>query len=104
MMLASGRFVECKPADGVGFQATLSLAAAKTARLLGQRVGHPEYREVEKEQGRKGGRPPYFHCPLLRDEKNIRLAKRHDALNLRAMRAQGVKAEELRKGFKGEVG
>jgi glutamyl-tRNA synthetase len=43
--------------------------------------------------------PAYFHCPLLRDEKNVRLAKRHDALSLRKLREQGVKAEELRKRF-----
>jgi glutamyl/glutaminyl-tRNA synthetase len=43
--------------------------------------------------------PAYFHCPLLRDEKNVRLAKRHDALSLRKLRENGVKAEELRKGF-----
>jgi glutamyl-tRNA synthetase len=47
--------------------------------------------------------PAYFHCPLLRDEKNVRLAKRHDALSLRKLREQGVKAEELRKGFAEEV-
>jgi glutamyl-tRNA synthetase len=41
--------------------------------------------------------PAYFHCPLLRDEKNVRLAKRHDALSLRKLREQGVKAEELKK-------
>ena len=32
--------------------------------------------------------PAYFHCPLLRDENNIRLAKRHDALSLRTLRQQ----------------
>jgi glutamyl-tRNA synthetase len=48
--------------------------------------------------------PAYFHCPLLRDEKNIRLAKRHDALSLRKLREQGVKAEELRKRFAEELG
>jgi glutamyl-tRNA synthetase len=48
-------------------------------------------------------RPAYFHCPLLRDEKNIRLAKRHDALSLRRLREQGVKAEELRKRIAEEV-
>ena len=47
--------------------------------------------------------PAYFHCPLLRDEKNVRLAKRHDALSLRKLREQGVKAEELRKRFAEEV-
>ncbi len=47
--------------------------------------------------------PVYFHCPLLHDEKNVRLAKRHDALSLRKLREQGVKAEELRKKFAEEV-
>ncbi len=47
--------------------------------------------------------PAYFHCPLLRDEKNVRLAKRHDALSLRKLRERGVQAEELRKRFAEEV-
>jgi glutamyl/glutaminyl-tRNA synthetase len=47
--------------------------------------------------------PAYFHCPLLRDEKNVRLAKRHDALSLRKLREQGVKAEELRERFEKEM-
>lgn len=47
--------------------------------------------------------PKYFHCPLLRDETNVRLAKRHDALSLRALRQQGVKAEDLRRRFAEEV-
>jgi glutamyl-tRNA synthetase len=47
--------------------------------------------------------PAYFHCPLLRNEKNVRLAKRHDALSLRKLRDQGVKAEELRKRFAEEL-
>src|SRR5579871_177014 len=47
--------------------------------------------------------PAYFHCPLLRDEKNVRLAKRHDALSLRALRAQGADPDVLRKQFAAEV-
>jgi len=47
--------------------------------------------------------PAYFHCPLLRDEKNVRLAKRSDALSLRKLRERGVKAEELRKRFAEET-
>jgi glutamyl-tRNA synthetase len=47
--------------------------------------------------------PAYFHCPLLRDDKNARLAKRHDALSLRKLREQGVKAEELRMRFAKEL-
>ena len=47
--------------------------------------------------------PAYFHCPLLRDEKNVRLAKRHDALSLRALRERGVDPAELRKQFAQEI-
>jgi glutamyl/glutaminyl-tRNA synthetase len=47
--------------------------------------------------------PAYFHCPLLRDGKNVRLAKRHDALSLRKLRGKGVKAEELLKQFAQEI-
>jgi len=39
--------------------------------------------------------PQFFHCPLMNDDKGERLAKRHDALSLRTLRAQGVKPEEL---------
>jgi glutamyl/glutaminyl-tRNA synthetase len=43
--------------------------------------------------------PDYFHCPLLRDENGVRLAKRHDALSLRKMREQGTSPETLRDQF-----
>jgi len=47
--------------------------------------------------------PAYFHCPLLRDEKNVRLAKRHDALSLRRLRELGGCPDVLRKQFAGEI-
>lgn len=47
--------------------------------------------------------PGYFHCPLLRDENNQRLAKRHDALSLRILRSQGTDPEKLRKHFAADV-
>jgi glutamyl/glutaminyl-tRNA synthetase len=34
--------------------------------------------------------PAYFHCDLMRDETGARLAKRHDALSLRALRQSGL--------------
>ena len=40
--------------------------------------------------------PAFFHCPLMTDEHGIRLAKRHDALSLRALRKAGVTPESLR--------
>lgn len=47
--------------------------------------------------------PRYLHCPLLRDERNVRLAKRHDALSLRTLRQQGIDPEALRRKFEQEI-
>ena len=44
--------------------------------------------------------PQYFHCELMTDENGVRLAKRHDALSLRALRASGARPEEIRAGFR----
>src|SRR5207342_1537729 len=35
--------------------------------------------------------PAFCHCPLITDESGVRLAKRHDALSLRTLRAEGRK-------------
>ncbi|HEX8335917.1 MAG TPA: tRNA glutamyl-Q(34) synthetase GluQRS [Pyrinomonadaceae bacterium] len=42
------------------------------------------------------GTPAYFHCDLVTDERGERLAKRHESLSLRAMRAAGLTPEEVR--------
>lgn len=39
--------------------------------------------------------PAYYHCDLVRDEAGVRLAKRHDALSLRALRDQGHTPEQV---------
>jgi glutamyl-tRNA synthetase len=39
--------------------------------------------------------PRYYHCDLIRDANGVRLAKRHDALSLRALREQGRSPEEV---------
>jgi glutamyl-tRNA synthetase len=44
--------------------------------------------------------PQFFHCPLVTDAAGVRLAKRHDALNLRALRAKGLQPETLRKSWR----
>ena len=44
--------------------------------------------------------PGFFHCALVNDEQGQRLAKRHDALSLRALRAAGVTPEELIRRFR----
>ncbi len=40
--------------------------------------------------------PKWHHCPLLRDASGQRLAKRTDALSLRALRERGMSAAEVR--------
>lgn len=47
--------------------------------------------------------PLYFHCPLLHDEYNVRLAKRHDSLSLRALRARGTEPQSLTAKFAAEL-
>jgi glutamyl-tRNA synthetase len=47
--------------------------------------------------------PQFFHCPLLRDERNVRLAKRHDSLSLRSLREQGTDPASWRKRFAQEI-
>ena len=43
--------------------------------------------------------PRYYHAPLLRDAQGERLAKRHDALALRTLRANGVAPAQLQADF-----
>jgi glutamyl-tRNA synthetase len=43
--------------------------------------------------------PAFCHCALLTDAQGARLAKRHDALSLRTLRAQGRTPEDLRTTF-----
>jgi len=47
------------------------------------------------------GLPPvaYFHTQLLRDERGVRLAKRHDALALRTLREQGLTPADVIRRF-----
>jgi glutamyl-tRNA synthetase len=41
--------------------------------------------------------------PLVRDAQGTRLAKRHDALALRTLRAQGIDPTALRAGLAAEL-
>jgi glutamyl-tRNA synthetase len=43
--------------------------------------------------------PQFYHCPLLRDDAGQRLAKRHDALSLRALRLRGESPKTLRRDW-----
>ena len=39
--------------------------------------------------------PAYYHCDLVRDAADVRLAKRHDALSLRKLREQGYSPQQV---------
>ncbi|HTV05238.1 MAG TPA: tRNA glutamyl-Q(34) synthetase GluQRS [Acidobacteriaceae bacterium] len=39
--------------------------------------------------------PAWYHCPLVTDSAGQRLAKRHDALSIRTLRAQGRTPQDL---------
>jgi glutamyl-tRNA synthetase len=46
--------------------------------------------------------PRFHHCPLVADEAGERLAKRHDALSLRALRAAGATPESICAAWEGD--
>ncbi|HTL16485.1 MAG TPA: tRNA glutamyl-Q(34) synthetase GluQRS [Patescibacteria group bacterium] len=43
--------------------------------------------------------PRFYHCPLVTDADGVRLAKRHDALSLRGLRAHGEEPVKLRQSW-----
>lgn len=47
--------------------------------------------------------PEFYHAPLMTDDRGERLAKRHDALALRTLRAEGVRPEQIVERFEREL-
>ncbi len=47
--------------------------------------------------------PAFYHCLLLTDQEGRRLAKREDALSLRALRRQGLTPESIRSQWAGNA-
>jgi glutamyl/glutaminyl-tRNA synthetase len=43
--------------------------------------------------------PSFYHCPLVTDTSGVRLAKRHDALSLRQLRARGETPDRIRQSW-----
>ena len=43
--------------------------------------------------------PKWAHCDLMTDDRGVRLAKRHDALSLRTLRASGLSPAQVVKKF-----
>jgi glutamyl-tRNA synthetase len=43
--------------------------------------------------------PAFYHCDLMRDERGERLAKRHEASSLRALRNRGLSPDKMRRDW-----
>jgi glutamyl-tRNA synthetase len=60
-----------------------------TEVVRGQDLLRSTARQILLQRALRVATPKYFHCKLMRDEAGVRLAKRHDALSLRALREAG---------------
>lgn len=72
---------------------------AVTEVVRGEDLIRSTFRQILLLHALGGREPAYYHAPLLRDDRGTRLAKRHDALALRALRAAGRSPDELIAGF-----
>ena len=70
-----------------------------TEVVRGQDLLKSTARQLLLYRGLKLQAPQFFHCPLLTDESGARLAKRHDALSLRTLRARSARPQVLRQGW-----
>lgn len=71
-------------------------AMAATEVVRGRDLLKSTARQILLQRALALATPACFHTELFRDERGERLAKRHDALSLRALRASGVTPYELR--------
>jgi glutamyl/glutaminyl-tRNA synthetase len=74
-----------------------------TEVVRGEDLVRSTFRQLLIHRALGNAAPAYYHCPLMRDEAGERLAKRHDALSLRALRGQGADPAALVRGWDSEV-
>jgi glutamyl/glutaminyl-tRNA synthetase len=74
-------------------------AMGVTEVVRGQDLLKSTARQILLQRALGLGTPGYFHCELVRDAEGVRLAKRHDALSLRALREAGWSPERVRAAF-----
>ena len=101
-----GDFVVWRKDDTPSYQlATVvdDLACGITEVVRGADLVMSTFRQLLLFRALGAAAPGFYHAPLLRDESGERLAKRHDALALRTLRAQGVTPESLRAQFSREL-
>ncbi len=94
-----GDFVVWRRDDVPAYQLAVVVddAAMKITEVVrGEDLLRSTARQILLQRALRYPQPKYFHCELMRDEKGQRLAKRSDALSLRALRESGRKPAEMR--------
>jgi glutamyl/glutaminyl-tRNA synthetase len=76
---------------------------AVTEVVRGEDLVRSTFRQMLVFRGLGLAAPRFHHCPLLADGEGNRLAKRHDALSLRALRARGETPGSLRAAWEGNA-
>lgn len=97
-----GDFVVWRRDDVPAYQLAVVVddAAMKVTEVVrGADLLRSTARQILLQRALELARVEYYHCDLVTDEQGLRLAKRHDALSLRALRAAGKTPEEIRAGF-----
>ena len=74
-----------------------------TEVVRGEDLVRSTFRQLLIHRALGHGAPSYYHCPLMRDADGTRLAKRHDAMSLRALRARGVTPESIVRGWESAI-
>ena len=67
-----------------------------TEVVRGEDLRQSTFRQLLIYRALKLNAPAFYHCPLITDERGVRLAKRHDALALRTLRTAGHRAADVR--------
>jgi glutamyl/glutaminyl-tRNA synthetase len=94
-----GDFVVWRPDDVPSYQLSVVMDDAAmqiTEVVRGTDLLVSTARQLQLYRALKLTAPAFFHCPLMTDERGERLAKRHEALSLRSLRASGKSSEEIR--------
>ena len=97
-----GDFIVWRRDDAPGYQLACAVddaAMGITEVVRGADLVKSTFRQILIFRALGAMAPGFYHCPLMRDEGGRRLAKRHDALALRVLRARGVTPGEILRGF-----
>jgi glutamyl/glutaminyl-tRNA synthetase len=94
-----GDFPVWRKDDGPSYQLACAVDDAQmgiTEVVRGEDLVRSTFRQLLVYRALGVSAPVFHHCPLMTDGSGVRLAKRHDALSLRALRERGETPQSLR--------